>query len=461
MGCGASSLLHGIKCQPSETVVVRSSSVNPPHAGVEHTQVDAQPAIDATSSETTAERDAHLDTSSIATPTPPTPPVLLTRLPSNHIIGRKRPSGSNGMSASAETPMPRQMSAGPLHSRQASTGIHTPAWRSISEDPNAAAPRSPSGSSMPGNVGTLTGWQLLAQQVCYCGGGGGLRGDGGGAIGCALPGMLHTHAALTLMYTSTTHLAHIHRHNPTSTIIIPTHAHHHTTLHQPTQVLADLEADQQDTHNPLDGALDHDDDDSYDDGHDITTSTVEDATTSTSNSDFTAVTATDPSVRPATARSGYVWEVWEVCHCSGGRDVYMHVCMCVLMCVYACVCMCICVKMDNKTHLHTPHCVSPTLILHTHSPTHTLTLTHSHRDADDFAAAYELIDVLGQGAFGRAIKARRLCDGQFFCVKVMQLNIMTPKDRKEVCERVCCACFIGCVCCVVRCCERFFGVCLC
>lgn len=53
------------------------------------------------------------------------------------------------------------------------------------------------------------------------------------------------------------------------------------------------------------------------------------------------------------------------------------------------------------------------------------------RDAAAFAALYELIEVLGQGAFGRAMKARRLADGRICCIKVMQFGALSPKDRSQ------------------------------
>ena len=51
------------------------------------------------------------------------------------------------------------------------------------------------------------------------------------------------------------------------------------------------------------------------------------------------------------------------------------------------------------------------------------------RDTASFAASYELIEVLGQGAFGRAMKARRLADGRMCCIKV--LRSLSPKDRSQ------------------------------
>lgn len=54
-----------------------------------------------------------------------------------------------------------------------------------------------------------------------------------------------------------------------------------------------------------------------------------------------------------------------------------------------------------------------------------------HRDAAAFAALYEHIEVLGQGAFGRAMKARRLADGRMCCIKVMPLRALLPKDRGQ------------------------------
>lgn len=47
------------------------------------------------------------------------------------------------------------------------------------------------------------------------------------------------------------------------------------------------------------------------------------------------------------------------------------------------------------------------------------------------AVQYVYIEVLGQGAFGRAMKARRVSDGRVCCIKVMPMSALSLKDKNQ------------------------------
>ena len=55
-----------------------------------------------------------------------------------------------------------------------------------------------------------------------------------------------------------------------------------------------------------------------------------------------------------------------------------------------------------------------------------------------FYVQYQEMEVLGEGAFGKALKCRRRRDNQMFVVKIMHESKMSEKAREEVscCQRL-------------------------
>ena len=62
----------------------------------------------------------------------------------------------------------------------------------------------------------------------------------------------------------------------------------------------------------------------------------------------------------------------------------------------------------------------------------------SHACRGTFYVQYQEMELLGEGAFGKALKCRRRRDNQMFVVKIMHESKMSEKAREEVgwCQRL-------------------------